>query len=81
MAHIIPPAERSKPVAQPDPLRGVSEAIARLVSVIEAQRQQPAPVIPAIQFPDHPVRPSSLEATIVRDKAGKMQRIVITPVY
>lgn len=64
--------------APSDPLRGVNDAISRLVSVIETQQRQPA--LPVMSPPSEP-RPAYLEATVERDKAGRMTSITIVPYY
>lgn len=78
------PPRRPAPAPQPvqsDPMRGTIEAIDRLVKVVESQQAKVEPVAPALsQFPVD-ARPVRLEADVVRDKAGKMQRVIITPVY
>jgi hypothetical protein len=80
MARILTPADRPAPPAPTpaDPLRGANEAIERLVELVAAQMRRP------VQQPVAPVpepRPAWLEAEIVRDKDGKMIRVIITPEY
>ncbi len=71
------PAPAPEPV---DPMRGTIEAINQLVKAITTQQERPA----LSDFPTLPpeTKPVRLEADVIRDaKTGKMQRIVITPVY
>lgn len=70
----------------PDPMAAANAAIARLANLVATVAQRPEPVAISPALSDFPVasaeaRPARLEAEVIRDKAGKMQRIVITPVY
>jgi hypothetical protein len=81
MARFVPHAERLP--TPPDPLRGANDAIERLTTLVTTIAKLPPPQVhvPAQPAPVIPARPKTIEATITRDKAGKMQRIVLTPIY
>lgn len=70
--------------AAEDPMRGVHRAIDKLVQVISQQQAHPVappPPAPTIEFPPAEPKPIRLEAEVVRDKTGKMVKVVVTPIY
>jgi hypothetical protein len=84
MARIVPDEElqarRPKPQAE-DPLKNASQAIERLALIVTHVAQLPPPQINIPPAPQPQARPRSIEATVHRDDAGKMQRVVLTPIY
>lgn len=64
----------------PDPMKAANAAIERLAHIVTATLQMPPPQlsIPTVEQQPRPIR---LEASITRDTEGKMERVVITPVY
>lgn len=89
MAQLVSKVAPVRPAAAspaPDPMAAANAAIARLANLVAtvAQRTEPVAISPALSdFPVPPTeaRPTRLEAEVIRDKAGKMHRVVITPVY
>ena len=82
-----PPIPASRPVPHRpavDPLASANQAIERLAMIVTHVAQLPPPQIniPPATAPQAPqARPRSIEANISRDKDGKMNRVVLTPIY
>lgn len=86
MARLVEKSEQRAHAAPPalDPLRSTNASIERLAQIVTYIAQLPPPQINIPPPPEplaHPARPKRVEATITRDSAGKMDKVVLTPIY
>lgn len=76
---------KKKPVVAPppqeDPFKNASLAIERLAMIVTHVAQLPPPQINIPPQAEPQPRPKRLEATITRDSTGKMERVVLVPIY
>ena len=85
MAEWVVDKPKPKPViAPPNPMKEVSETVDRLAKIVMHVAQMPPPPPPQLSIPPAPApqpRPKRIEATITRDSSGKMDKVVLTPIY
>ena len=88
MARIVSPEELKPKAPTPpppaDPLRTANDSIERLAKIVMHVAQLPPPQIniPPAPAPVAPqARPKRIEASIKRDSAGKMESVILTPIY
>ena len=76
-------AKKKASLAPPpvDPLKNASQAIERLALIVTHVAQLPPPQINIPPASAPVARPKRLEAEIQRDESGKMNRVILIPIY
>ncbi len=75
------PRKKEKPAPVTDPLKSASQAIERLAMIVTHVAQLPPPQINIPPASAPAARPKRLEAEIQRGEDGKMNRVVLIPIY